>query len=93
MDGTLPTLAAAAIACGSNVRYVSAAVTLLRSENSALLSRALCGTMPLLAVASEAKRVASLVSAYRAASADDLAAFTRIIGPANVWDNTIAPVI
>jgi len=93
LDGTLPTLAAAAIASGSNAHYVGAAVTLLKSENSTLLSRALRGAMPLLAAANEAKRVARLVSAYRAASADDLAMFTRIIGPANVWDDAIAPVI
>jgi hypothetical protein len=93
LDGTLPTLAAAAIACGSNVHYVGAAVTLLKSENGVLLGRVLRGAMPLLAAAREAKRVASLVSAYREASADDLVVFTRVIGPANLWDNAIVPVI
>ena len=93
LDGTLPTLATAATACGSNAHYVSAAVTLLKSENSTLLSRALCGAMPLLAAASEAKRVARLISAYREASADDLAGFARAVGPADVWDRVINPVI
>ena len=93
LDGTFPTLAAAATACGSNVRYVGAAVTLLKSENSTLLDRALRGAMPLLAAASEAERLARLVSAYREASAEDLPVFARIVGPANIWDNAIAPVL
>ena len=64
LGGAVPTLAAAATACGSNVHYVGAAVILLKSENSTLLSRARCGAVPLLAAAREAKRVARLISAY-----------------------------
>jgi hypothetical protein len=92
-SGAAPTLSAAATACGSNVHYIAAAVILLRAEDSTLLDRALRGAVPLLAAANQAKRVACLVDAYRAASADDLVAFTRIVGPASIWDNVIAPVI
>jgi len=91
--GAAPTLAAAAIACGSNVAYVAAAVTLLKSEDSGLLDRALRGATPLLAAASEARAVARLVSAYRGASPDDLATFTRTIGVANIWDKILVPVL
>jgi hypothetical protein len=92
-SGAVSTLAAAAIACGSNVAYVAAAVTLLKSENNVLLDRALHGATPLLAAASEVGAVARLVSAYRGAGSDDLAAFTRTIGVANVWDQILVPVL
>ena len=92
-SGVAPTLAAAAIACGSNVAYVAAAVTLLKSEDGVLLDRALRGATPLLAAASEAGAVARLVSAYRGASPDDLATFTRTIGVANIWDEILVPVL
>src|SRR5215472_8808304 len=72
-SGAVPTLAAAATACGSNAAYVAAAATLLKSEDGVLLDRVLCGATPLLAAASEAGAVARLVSAYRGASRDDLA--------------------
>jgi len=91
--GTVPTLTAAAIACGSSVPYVAAAITVLKSEDNGLLDRALRGATPLLAAASEAEAVARLVSAYCGASAGDLAAFTRTIGVANIWDKILVPVL
>jgi hypothetical protein len=92
-SGAVPTLAAAAIACGSSVPYVAAGVTLLKSEDSGLLDRALRGAMPLLVAARGARRVARLISAYRGALSDDLVTFTRTIGVANVWDEIIVPAL
>lgn len=63
------------MSCGSNVRYVRAAVALLRAEDATLLHRVTEGRMPLLVAAAEAKRLAALVDAYRRGDASDLAGF------------------
>jgi hypothetical protein len=86
-------LADVAEACGSNVRYVQAALVLIKSENADLLSRVLKGHAPLLATAAQAQRVANLVSAYRQAQPDDLVELGRTVGAEAVFGNVIEPAI
>src|SRR6185436_1040173 len=61
LDQTAPTLAAAAVECGSNERYVRAAVILIKTENAVLVDRALFGQVNLLKAAHDAQRLADLV--------------------------------
>jgi shikimate kinase len=84
--GGITTLTKAAEACGSNVPYVQAAVVLLKAENETLLRRVLSGDIPVLVAASQAKRMADLVFAYRAASENDRVAFARTCGPEALLD-------
>jgi hypothetical protein len=63
IDEAIPNLTTAAECCGSNVVYVTAAVILLRSENTALQERVLKGHVPLLTAAAQVKQVANLVTA------------------------------
>jgi hypothetical protein len=92
MSGT-PTLAAAAFACGSNAGYVKAAITLIRSENATLLERVLAGDMPLLAAARQAKQIADLVTAYRAASGANRIEAAKTIGADVLFDEAVVPAL
>ena len=93
LQGAVPSLVAAAEACGSNPRYVEAAVIVLRSEDTVLLNHVLSGTVPLLEAAKGAKRVANLVAAFRAASPTDCSHVGSIVGVTAVWDSMISPII
>jgi hypothetical protein len=93
LDKSIPTLAGAAVSVGSNIAYVKAAVVLVKSENQILLDRVLEGHVTLLAAAAQVQRVADLVSAYRAASTDDLVALGRTVGAEQLFTNVIEPVI
>ncbi len=90
LSGTVSTLAAAAASCGSNIIYIQAAITLIKSEDQALLNRVLAGTVPLLAAAAQVQRVAQLVAAYRGALPQDLAELGARVGPGEIWDRIIA---
>jgi hypothetical protein len=78
--GAVPSLALAASWVGSNVAYVQAMATLLKSENTPLLERVLAGDMPVLAAAVQTKRLADLVDAYRRTDSSDHIAFLRTCG-------------
>ena len=93
MNKTVPTLAAAATACGSNPPYVRAAVTMIETENAHLVNRVLLGDVGLLEAARDAQRLAGLVKAYRTAAAGDHIAFARVIGATTLFDNAVAPAI
>ncbi len=93
INNSIQTLAEAAISTGSNIRYVTAAVTLIKSENQILIDRVLRGHVTLLSAAAQVRRVADLVSAYRAASTDDLVALGRTVGPEQLFTNVIEPAI
>jgi hypothetical protein len=86
-SGAIPSLALAAVSCGSNVAYVKAAVILIKSE--AQLDRVLKGHIPLPAAAAQAKRVADLVSAYRSANNKDRIAFIRTCGTDRIFDELV----
>jgi hypothetical protein len=83
LTGWFATLRAAAKAVGSNTHYLTAAIILLRSENTSLLNRVLSGKMPLLAAAVQMKQLAKLVTAYRSSSAADLKGFRDLTGATN----------
>jgi hypothetical protein len=90
---TLPSLAAAAEACGSNCPYVKAAITLLNSEDADLINRVLTGEVGLLDAAAAVEKRAQLIAAYREAHVGDLAALGKAVGPGDVWDHVIVPSI
>jgi hypothetical protein len=85
--------AAAAECCGSNRLYVKAAVTVLTAENPALRGRVLRGWIPLMEAARQVEQVATLVRAYRAASAADRVEFAKIVGPTVLFDTALVPAI
>ena len=93
LNKSISTLDLAAASCGSNVPYVRAAITLLRSENTQLLDHALTGAVPLLEAAARAERLAELVTAYRHATPEDLAALGRTLGAEAVFANVIEPAL
>jgi hypothetical protein len=68
--GEMPTLAQAAIACGSTPAHVQAAATIMRAEDEKLLALVLGGMRPLVSVACQARRQADLLAAWRAADDD-----------------------
>jgi hypothetical protein len=79
--GHIRSLVEAAENCGSTVNYVRAAITVLKAENAALLSRVLDGHESLLRAGQQARRVADLVAAYRSATDADRVAFAKTCGP------------
>jgi hypothetical protein len=85
--GAIPSLGLAAASCGSNVTYVSAAITLLKSEVD--LGCVLKGHIPLLGAAAQAKRVADLVAAHRNATKRDRIIFMRTCGTDNILDELV----
>jgi hypothetical protein len=91
LDGRAPTIKAAAMRCGSSVPYVRAAIALLRSENTSLITSVMHGDVPLLAAARGVGQLASLVAAYRQASAADRVAFAKVIGPSTLFENSLVP--
>jgi hypothetical protein len=93
LQKSAPTLIAAAECCGSNVRYVRAAVALCNSENATLLDDVLAGRTPLLQAAAQAKPAADLVVAYRRAGPQDLIDLCRAVGADTIFTNMIEPAI
>jgi hypothetical protein len=91
--GSLPSMVAAAEACGSNPAYVRAAIVLLKSENSVLIDRVLRGHVPLLTAAKEVRRLAEAVHTFRQLTLADRPVFTRIIGPGELFDTTVSPAV
>jgi len=91
LSKNVPTLRGAAEACGSNVHYVKAVITLIRAENATLLERVIAGKVSVLAAAREVGRLANLVAAYRIASANDRVAFAAVIGPTTLFDTVLVP--
>jgi hypothetical protein len=79
--------------CGSNVHYVAAAITLIESENTSLMSMVRQGRVPLLDAAASVKKRVALVKAYREATPDDLAALARSVGPSRVFDEVVSPAL
>src|SRR5262245_32692946 len=101
----VPSLAAAAVRCGSNVRYVQAATVLLQDKTAVhrqrMLKAVLEGHVPLLAAADGARRrqkaervtVAEMVASWRCWTPWQRANFGRAVGVAEIWDDAIDPVI
>jgi hypothetical protein len=89
-------VAMAATSCGSNIVYVEALLTVLRSENTTLLQRVLKGEVSIVAAARAMKRIARLVSAFRGTTAAEHAVFGRIVvivGAGTVSDTMVVPAL
>jgi len=80
LNNAVPTLEAAAEACGSNVAYIQAAIILLKAENASRVQDVVGGRVPILQAAREAARLVNLVTAYRKAQDPDRIAFARACG-------------
>ena len=93
LAGMVPNIKMAAVCCGSNTAYVAAALVLIRSENQDLIYKVRRGFWPLLETAQAVRPATKLVTAYRAATAADRLKFAKTVGVAELWDNTIVPVI
>jgi hypothetical protein len=102
LNKTIPSLAVAAVRCGSNVHYVRAAIVLIQDKTRPLLRESvLAGHVSLLAAASQARQlqklarvsVEDMVATWRSWSPEQRAKFGRSVGVAEVWDHAIVPVI
>jgi hypothetical protein len=77
--------------CGTNAKYVAAAITVIESEDKSLQQQVRQGIVPLLKGAATVKNRAALIKAYRQAHPADLAALARTVGPEAVFDSVISP--
>src|SRR5262245_53161376 len=105
LDNRVPSLAAAALHCGSNVQYVQAALVLIRDKTTLHSHRirqaVLEGRVPLLAAAREARRrqetariaVEKMAATWRGWTPAQRANFGRAVGVAEIWDDAIVPVV
>ena len=89
----VPSLAEAAVSVGSNIPYIAAAITLIKAEDATLRERVLEGHVTLFAAATQVQQVADLVSAYRAATTDDLVALGRTVGAERLFTDVIERVL
>jgi hypothetical protein len=93
LGGKFNNMTAAARGCGSNEIYIAAAVTVLQTEDTALKTAVLNGTVNLFAAAKAMKQAADLLSAYRAANSSDKFAVSCAVSVGTVWDEMIVPVL
>jgi hypothetical protein len=84
------TLAAAAEACGTTVKYTEAAITILMSEDGQLEVDVLLGHVSLLAAAKGVKNTVNLMLALRKANQDEQVAAVRKAGINKMLDVLIA---
>jgi hypothetical protein len=89
-NNAVPTLVAAAESCGSNVAYIQAAIILLKADNTSLVAEVLAGRVSILQAAREAKRMVSLVTAYREAKDPGRVAFARACGAEEILNVLVA---
>jgi hypothetical protein len=85
----VPTLAAAAEGCGSNVSYVQGAIVLLKANNASLVSEVVAGRVPLLQAAAQMRRLVDLIAAYRDAKDPDRVAFAKTWGIDKIFDTLV----
>src|SRR5262245_62028339 len=99
LNEQVPTLAAAAERCGSNVHYVRAAIVLIKHETLIEQEKVLRGQVPLLEAANQAWRqrkvkditVDEAVMSWRRWTPEQRAEFGRGAGIAELWDSAIVP--
>jgi hypothetical protein len=77
--------------CGTNVTYITAAITVIKSENEDLLKRVRRGDVCLLRAATQVKNRAKLITALRQATPKDRAVAGRVLGVTTIFDELIAP--
>jgi hypothetical protein len=92
LSGAEPTLASAAVACGSGVVYVRAAIAVLRREQPALLADVLTGRTSLLRAA-KPRKPETLAEHFARAPREEWREAARLIGPGRIWDEMLVPVI
>ena len=80
LKGEFNTLAEAAVACGTCVVYVEAAIVLLKRGDQHLINQVLYGRRTILQAAALAKPVVLLVETYKNASSANRTAFHNIVG-------------
>jgi hypothetical protein len=78
--GRKTSIAAEAASTGSTPAQVTAAITIIKSEDQAVLEQVLRGEVPLAAAAKRVKCVADLITAYRNATSEDLVKAAKVIG-------------
>jgi hypothetical protein len=83
----------AAIASGATRAAVSAALTILQSEDATLAAGVLAGRESLSRAASRVCGRVRLIESFRVATADDRAALGRMIGATQLFDAAIAPAL
>ena len=91
LDKKVPSLAAAAMHCGSNVPYVQAAIVLIQNATARpqrMRQWVLEGRMPLLAAAHAAKQLASWRRWMK-----QRVQFGRNVGITEVWADAIVPAL
>jgi hypothetical protein len=105
LDKRVPSLAAAAMHCGSNVPYIQAAIALIRAETTrhpqGMRQSVLEGRASLLAAAHAARQrqeaaritVEKMAAVWREWTPAQRANFGRTVGAGEIWDDAIAPVI
>jgi hypothetical protein len=76
---------------GSNVHYIEAAITVLKTEDPALIADVLAGHQSLLAAAAKVRQRADLIAAYRKATLHDRKVFGSTVGVDKMFDETIVP--
>jgi len=82
----------AAEMCGSNRRYVDAAITLLQAEDDHALDLVL-RAWSLLETAARLKTRADLITAIRKSTPSDQAVVGHTVGVDVIWDNMIVPAL
>jgi hypothetical protein len=91
LNGFVPTLAAAAEACGSNVPYVRDAIAILQSKDGERLkARVLKDHVSLLAAARQVKPVADALRLYNKMNPEMRRAFFSAAGSDRVLDDLVA---
>jgi hypothetical protein len=85
--------AGAALMSGSSAAYVRALMAVLESKDATLLNAVLTGRVPVLTAAAQVRALDKLLAAYAVATTETKAAFGRIAGIDNVFDNVVAPTI
>jgi len=93
LDKAVPTLAAAASACGSNVNYVQAAVVLLRYGDNVLIEAVLNGAASILEAAHARRPVVELTRAYRTADPVDRILWAEREGVEKIFTDVLEPAI
>jgi hypothetical protein len=88
-----PTLAEAAIMCGSSMPYIAAVDLLVQHGDLRLFDRVLSGKIPLLMAAGLLRKRTRLVKSFRRASVKDRIDAARVIGPGQIFDEMLVPAL
>jgi hypothetical protein len=88
-----PTLAEAAVMCGSSVPYISAIELVMQHGDPRLTDQILRGKIPLMVAANLLRKRTNIVKSFRKASAADRIDAARVIGPEQIFDEMLVPAL